>query len=608
MLRFPLIRTKWSNEHVMAALFVVLVLYHIPQWIVNPVGIVHFLLLIATGAFLDAIFSMIRYKRIWCCVSGVVTAAILSVMTGYVPLWGRIIGVVVALVLGKYIFGGTGKNIVNPAVTGLLFIILVFEVSFPIFESSYLLIPAILLSLPFLRIRPYAGIGYMLGMVAALLINNSLSMNHLISYGVIFFSCILLTDPVSVTKHPTIGAFLGLAAGFAALFFSKVPTVALCGILAVNLISYGVETFMIKEKNKALRNTLRIPKVVVGTERISCLDLTGEVMNNDFTDTKSGKEKEKNIKDSVCTGYSSELILSRIKANEVYGMGGAAFSTYQKIISVIQSKTNEKYMIINGVECDPGLVHDFYLLRHHNKEIIQGIDFILSCIPFMTVHLAVKDVGNLEYPEYVQIHKIPDFYPAGAERFLIQEVLSQNIAYNQKPAESGILVLNAQTILSVYEAVALNKKIQTRFLTVANLKEASAKVVKVKLGMKVHKVIEEVFPGSVNVFVGGGLMQSYLADEDTLIGKDVNFIATGEFPNYKESPQCLRCGNCSKNCPAGLKVDKIADLVDRRKMEAKNARKLQVMKCISCGSCSYSCLAGRNLSSKVVAAKEAIQV
>ena len=40
------------------------------------------------------------------------------------------------------------------------------------------------------------------------------------------------------------------------------------------------------------------------------------------------------------------------------------------------------------------------------------------------------------------------------------------------------------------------------------------------------------------VFVGGGMMQCHSADEEEVIGKDVNFIALGDLPYYKESPLC----------------------------------------------------------------------
>lgn len=97
-------------------------------------------------------------------------------------------------------------------------------------------------------------------------------------------------------------------------------------------------------------------------------------------------------------------------------------------------------------------------------------------------------------------------------------------------------------------------------------------------------------------------MQAYSVAEEAVLNKNVNFIATGSFPKFKESPQCSLCGSCVGNCPAGLQVNKIAELSDQGKW--KEAAILNAAQCIECGSCSYLCRAGRNLASKVRVVKE----
>jgi Na+-translocating ferredoxin:NAD+ oxidoreductase RnfC subunit len=105
----------------------------------------------------------------------------------------------------------------------------------------------------------------------------------------------------------------------------------------------------------------------------------------------------------------------------------------------------------------------------------------------------------------------------------------------------------------------------------------------------------------MTAYIGGGLMQSQVAEEDAVIDRNVNFIASARLPKFKESLQCSGCGICNKNCPAGLSVKRIADLMDQGDKEA--AISYHPEYCISCGSCSYSCLAGRNLAMRVKAAK-----
>jgi len=299
---------------------------------------------------------------------------------------------------------------------------------------------------------------------------------------------------------------------------------------------------------------------------------------------------------------SADFILERIKTNKVFGMGGAAFSAYQKLMTVIAAKDKKKYLIINGVECDPGLIHDTWILRNHNEEIQKGVALLHTCINFQLVYLAVKDKEGINYLDQIEIHQVPKSYPMGAEKILIKEVLKQQIPYDQLPAANGILVLNVQTVYAIYQAVMQNKQAVTRYLTVANLKAKKAKVVKVSLGMKIKEVMDAVYPGVINIFAGGGMMQAHLTEEDDIVDNQVNFLATGIFSTYKESPQCSKCGACSRSCPIGLKVNLIADLVDQGKL--RDTTKFHPDECIGCASCSYSCLAGRNLAVRVKMAKD----
>jgi Na+-translocating ferredoxin:NAD+ oxidoreductase RnfC subunit len=223
---------------------------------------------------------------------------------------------------------------------------------------------------------------------------------------------------------------------------------------------------------------------------------------------------------------------------------------------------------------------------------------------FQSIQLAVKNLDGVSYPDNVKIVLVKDRYPIGAERILINEVLQKQLPLGHIPAKQGILVLNVQTLYAIYQAVYLNKAIDTRIITVADLKQKTAQIVRVKLGSKIKDVLEAVYPGSVNAFAGGGIMQSYSADEDAEIDQSVNYIATGNFPSYKESPQCSGCGNCSSNCPSGLSVNRIADLVEQGR--EKDTLDYHVIECINCGSCSYCCPAGRNLAAKVKRAKEAV--
>ena len=585
---YPLIRTKWSNEHLMATVLLAVTIYHIPAGRINPAEHTAFLLLVLTGLLVDAVCNLLRYRRIWCSVSGAVTAGILSVLTVGMPLWGRLLGILIGLVPGKHIWGGTGKNPLNPAMVGLLPLLLVFPINLPVFPNSWLLLFGAILSLPFLLIRPYAGIGYLMGLGAGMILFG-FTPKELLMTGGLFFACLVVTDPVTVTRKPLIGLTGGFLAGFTGLCFYGSLYAVTC-VLALNLLSYVIERGRrIAEPRHLQLTRLKLPKLY-GTKGLpsEALDLTQDMISHH-------NHQQKNL--------LPEDILSRIKTAEVFGMGGAGFDTYHKLMSVINSCAEEKHLILNGVECDPGLIHDRWLLKYAPEAIYTGMKLISSCVDFRTVTLAVKETEGLSFPEDMKLCKESTQYPAGAEKLLISDVLVKELSMEQLPTESGILVLNVQTIYSIYEAVLGNKKADTRFITVADLRIPEAKVAKVRLGMKIHKILDTAYPGATTVYAGGGLMQAYVAEEEAVVDRNVNFIAAAHFPRYKESPQCSGCGVCVENCPAGLLVNHIADLVDSGRV--KEAGGYHPEACISCGSCSYSCLAGRNLALRVKEAKGA---
>ncbi|MCX8131229.1 MAG: RnfABCDGE type electron transport complex subunit D [Clostridia bacterium] len=590
MKTFPLVRAKWSNEHVMAALFVVLILYLSPLWIDSPKNILSFLAVLLFSLVLDAVINIVRYKKPTCAVSAAVSAAVLQILAPEVPLLGQLFGAAAALLIGKHIWGGTGRNPINPAITGLLLMSLLFDIGIASFKPSYILIPAILLSLPFVRFRPFAAISFMAGMATALLFNQELSISAIISYGIFFWGCVVITDPVTTTMRPLLGAISGLAAGFLPVYFFGTTTALAAGILGVNIVSYALDKF-----DKTSNDSLYIPFNI--NKYISFSENKGHIQDL--------VREEDPCQDNVVSD-SKDTILKRIEANEVFGFGGAAFPVYKKIRTVMDSDAPEKHLIINGVECDPGLIHDKWLLRQYPEEICKGIELVCKCESFASVTLAVKDAKGLLMPEDLKIHRVPGYYPVGAEGLLIKTVLDKTIPHNEIPAKSGILVLNVQTLFYIYEAVCKNKKADSRFLTLADIRNMSRQIVKVRLGTKIRDVAASVYPGSGHAFCGGGLMQSKSVCDEDIVDKSVNFIAVGNFPNYKESVLCSKCGFCVERCPAGLKVNEIAHLVDAGRF--KEAKSLHAEKCMGCGSCSFVCLAGKNLSARMKTAKEYIHL
>ena len=582
---YPLIRNRWSNEHLLAVLFFAVSLYQLPDWTSSAVSVLPYFLIVAAALFLDAAINYIRYSEPVCAVSSAVTAAVLYPVIKGLPGWAGLLGVAAALIIGKHIWGGTGKNIFNPAVISMFFLSMLFPMGLDLFKPSYLLLPAMLLSLPFIAVRLFPGAGLMTGMLAALFMTNSLDAWSFAAYGAIYWSCTVITDPATATDKPIAGLLLGFAAGFIPMYFSPSLLALSSALLVFNLLSYMVDGYLGRKKGIHLSGIKLKSPLEPMKPSVEAIDLTGD----------------KECTEGDWRALEPETILQRIRDNEVFGMGGAGFSTVTKIETAIKSGAKEKYLVINGMECDPGLIHDKWLVHNRQAEIRKGIEVLTRLAGFNKIYYIAKDTGGIDLPKQVEIKLMPDRYPFGAEKLFVKKLLGIDIAYGSNPAQYGVLVLNVQTVFSIYEAVCCNKKADTRFITAAELFTGTARVARVRLGERIDDIAEKTVGDKGITFVGGGIMQAHPALEGEVVERTTNFIAAGMLPRYKESHQCINCGLCRLCCPRGLNVKKIAELLDEgRQLEAQT---YNYGGCISCGLCSYVCPAGRNLSGRMAQKK-----
>lgn len=90
MKQFPLVRLRRTNEHIMAAVFFVLVMYQIPFWVGKPTYILNFLTVLAVGLLIDTILNLLRYKRLVCSVSASVTVGVILALFPAIPVWGAL--------------------------------------------------------------------------------------------------------------------------------------------------------------------------------------------------------------------------------------------------------------------------------------------------------------------------------------------------------------------------------------------------------------------------------------------------------------------------------------------------------------------------------------
>lgn len=293
-----------------------------------------------------------------------------------------------------------------------------------------------------------------------------------------------------------------------------------------------------------------------------------------------------------------DRLLERLEANNLTGMSGNGFLVKKKIESLIQNQS-KKYFVINGVECEPGLIHDEWILGNYWDEVAKGIQFIGQVIPFERCILAYKiprtEKRKKREAAGFEVCAVPAKYPMGEEHLLIKQVCGITLQKEERPVDAGILVMNVQTVYQIY--CLLTKQYRNgRYITLADLDNGDASVAYVKKGENIKEKLMKCFPKDTNVecFAGSGIMSAHRIEEQESFSDQISFAAIGHPAKITNSVACKGCGMCNRKCPAGVNVKKI---VKQKEADSEaEISDLGIENCIHCGSCTFFCRAGKNIA------------
>lgn len=309
-------------------------------------------------------------------------------------------------------------------------------------------------------------------------------------------------------------------------------------------------------------------------------------------------DKEVPLRKSLDSLTANELI-SKIEDMKLCGQSGNGFLVSEKMKTLLDSKKTKRTLIINGVECEPGLLHDEWLLENRKEEILKGIKYVNDALDFQQIILAKKEdskISNLNSTTNINVKSVPNRYPMGEEHFLIEELLKLKIGRDVVPAKEGILVLNIQTIFQIYHIIN-NSYENGHYITIANLATSEAKIAFIENGYSIKDLLLKSLGEGKLYYAGQGILSAHEIEEDEVFTEKISFAAIGnEYPIYDDNP-CKKCGRCTRKCPSGVKVKDIV-IANEQGQKIERNQYLQ-QQCIGCGSCTYFCKAGKNVEAIV---------
>ncbi|GAB3728537.1 hypothetical protein GCM10028794_02090 [Silanimonas algicola] len=319
-----------------------------------------------------------------------------------------------------------------------------------------------------------------------------------------------------------------------------------------------------------------------------------------------------------------DALRQRLADAGLVGLGGAGFPTADKLA------TGHRLLILNGAECEPVVACDEALLRERADTVLAGGSLIARLCGAARVVLAMEQRMASAVPAVrtaitamaergaasstVELVLLPDRYPAGGERQLIQALTGESIPDGGLPRDLGVLVQNVATAAAAWRAAALGEPLVSRFVTVGGDGAAGAATFEVALGTPASHLGAAVggWRDDAEVLRAGGPMMGVALphDEVAVIKTTIALTAWRGVPSGQGPARpCIRCGDCGNACPARLQPQLLhARLQASDGGDLPGALALGLGACIECGACDAVCPSAIPLTGGFVAARQAARL
>ena len=300
--------------------------------------------------------------------------------------------------------------------------------------------------------------------------------------------------------------------------------------------------------------------------------------------------------------FAPEQIVERVKNAGIVGLGGAAFPTFIKLTRNERKPTD--IVLLNGSECEPYLTADYRVMLEQPAAVIAGLRLAMKATGAPRGAIAIEDnkpdaaarlretLRAANVPESIEVCELRTKYPQGGERSLIPAVTGRAVPVGGFPPDIGVAILNVGTAAAVAAAVAYERPLIERVLTVTGPGIANPGNLLVPVGTPLSFLIEQRGGASeavTKVLLGGPMMGPTAANLNLPVMKGMSGVTLLERAQTKahRTLPCIRCGRCVDICPSGLMPALLARLSQRRR--AEEAASAHVLACVECGSCSYVC-------------------
>lgn len=274
------------------------------------------------------------------------------------------------------------------------------------------------------------------------------------------------------------------------------------------------------------------------------------------------------------------------------GMGGSMFPSSIKFKAARQIET----LVINAVECEPGIHIDEALLLNEADDVLAGIDCLAGALGVRRTVMAVKGVSAGHFTSFAarcqaDVLRMNNRYPAGAEKLIVARLAGRMSPAGVLPMSLGILVVSVASLWAIGRRLRLGEPVVWRPLTLTAPGYPVRNLI-VPVGTPIGHLLEQYgipFDPQTHLLVTGGLMMGAQAQPETAVTKGTNAVFVQPLAARLTKPEepCILCGACFDACPLGLHPSGMAERI--KAGQSSTALSAQLRECFLCGACSAVC-------------------
>jgi electron transport complex protein RnfC len=313
-----------------------------------------------------------------------------------------------------------------------------------------------------------------------------------------------------------------------------------------------------------------------------------------------------------------DILLKTIMQGGIVGLGGAAFPTAQKLMQAVTAKL--KFLILNGVECEPYISCDDVLMRERAQQVVGGARILMHALSLDVAYIvvesdkpdAIRRLGEVladVNDNRLVLKQVPTIYPSGGEDQLVQLVTNLEVPSGGLPTDVGCLVQNVGTAAAIYDWIVDQQPLVSRVTTVSGDGIAKSMNVSARIGTTVADIVS--YAGGYTdraeqLIIGGPMTGKSVSTDRVPVVKATNCILVlSRPPTAGPTRPCIRCGECAEVCPVELLPQQLywhacAD-------NESKLRSYGLTDCIECGCCDLVCPSHIPLTADFRKAKGRIQ-